>query len=93
MQVNVPFTVLGIWDQREEYPLLALQPHFQQHLVSHPRTDQEKPCLASEASQQWDSGWYAELGNQRQFRTEIKKKGQVQDNRGSLVNGIVQPRG
>ena len=46
-------------DQRKECLLLALQHHFQQHLVSHPGTDQDQPCLASEASQQWYAGWYA----------------------------------
>ena len=56
-------TALGHWDiildQRKECLLLALQHHFQQHLVSHPGTDQDQPCLASEASQQWYAGWYA----------------------------------
>jgi hypothetical protein len=37
---------------------LALQHHFQQNLVSHPGTDPDQPCIASEASQQWDAGWY-----------------------------------
>ena len=46
-------------DQRKECLLLALQHHFQQHLVSHPGTDLDQPCLASEASQQWYAGWYA----------------------------------
>ena len=46
-------------DQRKECLLLVLQHHFQQHLVSHPGTDQDQPCLASEASQQWYAGWYA----------------------------------
>ena len=36
-------------DQRKEYLLLALQHHFQQHLVSYPGTDQDQPCLAAEA--------------------------------------------
>ena len=58
-----PITALGHWDifldQRKECLLLALQHHFQQHLVSHPGTDQDQPCLASEASQQWYAGWYA----------------------------------
>ena len=53
-----PITALGHWDinldQRKECLLLALQHHFQQHLVSHPGTDQDQPCLASESSQQWD---------------------------------------
>ena len=31
--------------QRKECFLLALQHHFQQHLVSHPGTDQDQPCL------------------------------------------------
>ena len=45
--------VLGYYFKPEErVPLLALQHHFQQHLVSHPETDQYQPCLASEASQQ-----------------------------------------
>jgi hypothetical protein len=26
---------------------------------SHPGTNQDQPCLTSEASQQWDAGWYA----------------------------------
>ena len=46
-------------DQRKECLVLALQHPFQQHLVSHPGTDQDQPCLASEASQQWYAGWYA----------------------------------
>ena len=50
---------LFILDQRKEGLLLALQYHFQQHLVSHPETDQDQPYLASEASQQWGAGWYA----------------------------------
>uniref|UniRef100_A0AAZ3RBS6 Transposase n=1 Tax=Oncorhynchus tshawytscha TaxID=74940 RepID=A0AAZ3RBS6_ONCTS len=58
-----PITALGHWDlfldQRKECLLLALQPLFQQHLVSYPGTDQDQPCLASEASQQWYAGWYA----------------------------------
>jgi hypothetical protein len=60
-----PITALGQWDiyifldQRKECLLLALQHHFQQHLVSYPGTDQNQPCLASEASQQWYAGWYA----------------------------------
>ena len=63
-----PITALGHWDviiiiyfldRRKECLLLALQHHFQQHLVSHPGTDQDQPCLASEASQQWYAGWYA----------------------------------
>ena len=55
-----PITALGHWDifldQRKECLLLALQHHFQQHLVSHPGTDQDQPCLASEARQQWYAG-------------------------------------
>lgn len=31
----------------------------QQHLISLPGTDQDQPCIASEASQQWNTGWYA----------------------------------
>ena len=58
-----PITALGHWDifldQRKECLLLALQHHLQQHLVSHPGTDQDQPCLASEASQQCYAGWYA----------------------------------
>ena len=52
---------IGIFflDPRKECLLLALQHHFQQHLVSHPGTNQDQPCLASEARQQWDAGWYA----------------------------------
>jgi hypothetical protein len=49
-------------DQRKECLLLALQHHFQQHLVSHPGTDQDQPCLASEASQQWYGGWLPRSG-------------------------------
>ena len=59
-----PITALGIWDifldQRKEFLLLALQHHFQQHLVSHPGTEQDQRCLASEASQQLYAGWYAD---------------------------------
>jgi hypothetical protein len=38
-----------ILDQKKECLLLAVQHHFQQHLLSHPGTDQDQPCLASEA--------------------------------------------
>ena len=56
-RVMSPITALGHWeiiflDQRKDCLLLALQHHFQQHLVSYPGTDQDQPCLASEASQQ-----------------------------------------
>ena len=62
-----PITAMGNWefftfiflDQRKECLLLALQHHFQQHLVSHLGTDQDQPCIASEVSQQWDAGLYA----------------------------------
>jgi hypothetical protein len=59
-QDNVPNHCPGglryFWgNQRKECLLLALQHHFQQHLVSHPG-----PTLLSfRASQQWDVGWYA----------------------------------
>jgi hypothetical protein len=58
-----PITTLRHWEmflnQRKECLQLALQHHLQQHLVSNLETDQDKPELASEASQQWDAGWYA----------------------------------
>jgi hypothetical protein len=66
-----PITALGNFlDQRKECLLLAPQHHFQQHLVYHPGTDQDQPCLASEASQQWDAGWYA-AGHVLAVRTTI----------------------
>lgn len=58
-----PINAPGDWDifliQRKQCLLLALQHHFQQHLISHSGTDQDQPCLASDASQQWVTGWYA----------------------------------
>ena len=44
--------VICFLDQRKECLLLALQHHFQLHLVSHPGTDQDQPCFTSEASKQ-----------------------------------------
>jgi hypothetical protein len=53
-------SALGFFlDQWKACLLLELQHYFHQHLVSHPGTDQHQPYLASEASQQWDAGWYA----------------------------------
>jgi hypothetical protein len=57
--VQCPQSLTLFLDQSKECLLLVIQHHFQQNLVSHPGTDQDQPCLASEESQQWYAGWYA----------------------------------
>jgi hypothetical protein len=60
-----PVTALGVcdflfsFDQRKESLLLALQHHFHQLQVSHPKTDLDQPCITSGTSQKWNAGWHA----------------------------------